>query len=303
MDAEPIGGYTKVKITTGGLYKIDMDRRGDSIIETIKESFSFLTPAFLIGAFAQAIQSFPVAALRELIATALDGKLYNFLDILYNATYGFIAVYLVFIFSCLDSRTEDVHADIRVISAISTTICYFASLGSEVLTGGASLMSYTNMTNVFSALLTAVLYHKLFFLLYHRLMRNKEDAYSTTFTRGIHCVPIIGICVGLSTIETELISLWDGMNNFNDLVIAILSKPFETIGATFLGGFLIMFCESVLWMVGVHGGTVFATLLTSPTSLFAFGNGSIMNKPLLDTFALMGGCGTTMCLFLSLIHI
>ncbi len=67
MDAEPIGGYTKVKITTGGLYKIDMDRRGDSIIETIKESFSFLPPAFLIGAFAQAIQSFPVAALRELI--------------------------------------------------------------------------------------------------------------------------------------------------------------------------------------------------------------------------------------------
>lgn len=301
MDAEPIGGYTKVKIMTDGLYKSDMDRRGDSIFETIKESFSFLTPAFLIGAFALAIQSFPLTAVRELIATALDGKLYNFLDILYHATYEFIAVYLVFIFSCLASRTEDVHADIRVISAVSTTICYFASLGSEVLTGEVSLISYTNKANVFSALLTAVLYHKLFFLLYHRLMRNKEDAYSTTFTRGIHCVPIIGICVGFSAIEAELISLWDGMNNFNDLVIAILSKPFETIGATFLGGFLIMFCESVLWMVGVHGGNVFDTLLTSPTSVFAFGNGSIMNKPLLDTFVLMGGCGTTMCLFLAIL--
>lgn len=290
-----------MKIMTDGLYKSDMDRRGDSIFETIKESFSFLTPAFLIGAFALAIQSFPLTAVRELIATALDGKLYNFLDILYHATYEFIAVYLVFIFSCLASRTEDVHADIRVISAVSTTICYFASLGSEVLTGEVSLISYTNKANVFSALLTAVLYHKLFFLLYHRLMRNKEDAYSTTFTRGIHCVPIIGICVGFSAIEAELISLWDGMNNFNDLVIATLSKPFETIGATFLGGFLIMFCESVLWMVGVHGGNVFDTLLTSPTSVFAFGNGSIMNKPLLDTFVLMGGCGTTMCLFLAIL--
>ena len=139
MDAEPIGGYTKVKIMTDGLYKSDMDRRGDSIFETIKESFSFLTPAFLIGAFALAIQSFPLTAVRELIATALDGKLYNFLDILYHATYEFIAVYLVFIFSCLASRTEDVHADIRVISAVSTTICYFASLGSEVLTGEVSL--------------------------------------------------------------------------------------------------------------------------------------------------------------------
>ena len=154
------------------------------------------------------------------------------------ATYEFIAVYLVFIFSCLASRIEDVHADIRVISAVSTTICYFASLGSEVLTGEVSLINYTNKANVFSALLTAVLYHKLFFLLYHRLMRNKEDAYSTTFTRGIHCVPIVGICVGFSAIEAELISLWDGMNNFNDLVVVLLGKPFETIGATFFGGFL-----------------------------------------------------------------
>ena len=290
-----------MKITMADLYRKDIDRRGDSIVETIKESFSFLTPAFLIGSFALAIQSFPVAAIREMVATVLDGKLFDFLEILYNAIYGFTAVYLVFIFSCLDSRMEEVHADIRVISAISTTICYFASLGSEVLSGEAPLMSYTNMANVFSALLTAVLYHKLFFLLYHRLTRNKEDAYSTTFTRGIHCVPIIGICVGLSAMEAELISLCDGMNNFNDLVIAILSKPFETIGATFLGGFLIMLCESVLWMVGVHGGNVFDTLLTSPTSLFAFGNGSIMNKPLLDTFVLMGGCGTTMCLFLAIL--
>ena len=46
---------------------------------------------------------------------------------------------------------------------------------------------------------------------------------------------------------------------------------------------------------------MFDTLLTSPTSVFAFGNGSIMNKPLLDTFVLMGGCGTTMCLFLAIL--
>lgn len=117
------------------LYKNDMDKRRDSVIETIKESFSFLTPAFLIGAFALAIQSFPVTAIRELVATVLDGKLYDFLEILYQATYGFTAVYLVFIFSCLNSHTEKIHTDIGVISVISTTICYFASLGSAVLNG------------------------------------------------------------------------------------------------------------------------------------------------------------------------
>lgn len=282
-------------------YKNDMDKRRDSVIETIKESFSFLTPAFLIGAFALAIQSFPVTAIRELVATVLDGKLYDFLEILYQATYGFTAVYLVFIFSCLNSHTEKIHTDIGVISVISTTICYFASLGSAVLNGEVSLMRYTNMANVFSALLIAVLYNKLFFLLYHKLMRNREDAYSTTFTRGIHCVPIVCICVGISALGAELISLCEGIYNFNDLVVALLGKPFETIGATFLGGFLIMFCESVLWMVGIHGSNVFDTLLTSETSVFAFGNGCIMNKPLLDTFVLMGGCGTTLCLFAAIL--
>ncbi len=290
-----------MKVTTGDLYKNIMDKRRDSIIEIIKESFSFLTPVFLIGAFAVAIRSFPVATIRVLIGTVLNGKLYDFLGILYNATYGFMAVYLVFIFSCLDSRTEDVHADIHVISAVSTTICYFGSLGSGILNGEASLMRYTNMANVFSALLTAVLYHKLFFLLYHKLMRNREDAYSTTFTRGIHCVPVICICVCIAVLEAELISLCEGMHNFNDLVVVLLGKPFETIGATFFGGFLIMFCESVLWMVGIHGSNVFDTLLTSESSVFAFGNGNIMNKPLLDTFVLMGGCGTTLCLFAAIL--
>lgn len=290
-----------MKLTTGDLYKNDMDKRRDSIIETIKESFSFLTPVFLIGAFALAIQSFPITAVRGLVATVLDGKVYDFLEVLYHATYGFTAVYLVFIFSCLNSHTEEVHTDIRVISVISTTICYFASLGSAVLNGEVSLMRYTNMANVFSALLTAVLYNKLFFLLYHKMTRNREDAYSTTFTRGIHCVPIVCICAGISVLGAELISICEGIYNFNDLVVALLGKPFETMGATFLGGFLIMFCESVLWMVGIHGSNVFDTLLTSETSVFAFGNGGIMNKPFLDTFVLMGGCGTTLCLFAAIL--
>lgn len=290
-----------MNFVTDRLYSKGYNKLNASVFVTIKEAFSFLTPVFLIGAFALAIRCFPVTAVREFIETALGGNIFSLLGALYSATYGFAAVYLVFILSYLNSRTENVHSDIRMISAISTTICYFASLGPDVLNGKASLMNYTNMANVFSALLITVIFNKLFFLVYTGLFRNKGDAYTTTFTRGIHCIPVICFCMFISALSAVIISLFDGVNNFNDLIIILLEKPFESIGATYIGGLLIMFFESVLWMFGVHGGNVFDTLLTSETSVFAFGNGSIMNKPFIDTFVLMGGCGTTLCLFAAIL--
>ena len=135
------------------------DRVNASIFVTIKEAFSFLTPVFLIGAFALAIRCFPVTVVREFIETALGGKINDFLKVAYDATYGFAAVYLVIVLSYLDSRTQKVHDDIRTFAAISTVICYFAFLGPNVLSGKVPLMQYTNMANVFSALLIAIAFN------------------------------------------------------------------------------------------------------------------------------------------------
>lgn len=58
-----------------------------SFLASLRMSFLFLVPVFLIGALTLTVQYFPVAAVREFAQTALDSKISEFLQLLYNATY------------------------------------------------------------------------------------------------------------------------------------------------------------------------------------------------------------------------
>ena len=131
-------------------------------------------------------------------------------------------------------------------------------------------------------------------------MRRSGEDYTTTFAHGIHSIIPFFCCLIPASIIAEIFSLWPEVYNLSDLLRLLLAKPFEAIGATYLSGLLIMLLESLLWMMGIHGGNVFDDLLTSQTGAFAFANGQIMNKAFLDTFVLMGGCGSAICLFFAI---
>lgn len=287
--------------TTDRLFSRDIDKMRTSVFVTIKQAFLFLTPVFLIGACTLTVKYFPVEVVRTFVGTVWSGKLDEFLTIVYNVTYGFAAVYLVMTLSYLDALSEMVHNDVRIFSTISSTVCYFAFLGPEVLRGEVELIEYTKMGNIFSAMLIALACTRMFYRLYFLLAGKSGENYTTTFARGIRSIVPFFCCLSLAAIIAEIFSLWPEVYNFNDLMLVLLAKPFESIGANYLGGLLIMLFESILWMMGIHGSNVFDDLLTSQTGAFAFANGQIMNKAFLDTFVLMGGCGSAICLFLAII--
>lgn len=266
----------------------------------IRRAFTFLIPVFIIGACALSIQCLPISSVRNFILTALNGKINEFLTAVYQATYGFAAIYLVMVLSYQYSRNLTKRMSLCVFSVISTIICYFASLGTKVLLEGQNLLEYTKMTNVFSALVITLMATKLFFIFYNLLNKNKTG-YESTFILGMHSLFPTVFCVVIFTLITQIFRLIPNINNFNDLIIMLLNKPFEAIGATYWGGFFVMLMESVLWMFGVHGGNVYDSLLNSQTGVFSFTNGQIMNKPFVDTFVLMGGCGTSISLFLAIL--
>lgn len=169
------------------------------------------------------------------------------------------------------------------------------------MTGKANILEYTKMVNIFSSLITAFVFTKLFYVFYHLFIHNKKEDNASTFIRSLHTIFPMLICILISSLVAFLINLLPNINNFSDLILYLLRKPFESIGATYFGGFLIMFLESVFWMLGIHGGNVFDSILTSPDSVFAFTNGQIMTKSFIDTFVLMGGCGTSISLFLAVL--
>lgn len=281
------------------------ERRGtgskSSIFASIHQAFLFLTPLFVIGACALAVQNFPAAAVRNAVETALGGRLSTVLGILYQATYGFASVYLVFTLAYFESLPRSPYMDVRIFAAVSSTACYFAFLGPDVLYSGTSLLPYTNMANIFSAMLISLTFTRLFHWFYDRFMGRRANARSTAFSRGMYGILPLLVCLCIVAVVVETIRAVSPERNFNDLVVALLAKPFESLGAGYLGGAMVLFFESFLWLFSIHGGNVLDRLLTSETGAFAFANGQIVCKPFLDTYALLGGCGMTLCLLLAVL--
>ena len=282
------------------IFNIYAEHEKASVLVSVKRAFSFLVPVFMIGACTLTIQNFPVPVIRDFVHTALNGHINEFLDVIYNATFGLSAVYLLVTLSYYMALSMAVHNDIRIFSTISSLVCYFAFLGPDVFAGRAELMEYTKMTNIFSALIISLAATYLFYWLYG-LTNRRNISSSTVFMRGMHSIFPMLCCLLIFTAIADIICIVPGISNFNDLITLIISKPFESMGATYLSGLLIMMLESVLWLLGIHGGNVFDDLLTSQTNAFALSGGQIMTKPFTDTFALMGGCGTAVCLLIAIL--
>ncbi len=272
-----------------------------SLLTSLKQTFLFLLPVFMIGAFSLSIESFPIKAVREFIASALNGKIKEILDLLYNATYGFAAVYLVMVLSVYESQRLSDDPDMRIYSAISSAACYFGFMGIEVFTGKADILNYTKIANIFPAMIIALGSTHGFFVFYKLFYHTHREERLTAFERGIHAILPFVLCLLFSVVLAVLIGLIPGINNFNDLIVHIFNKLFSWIAPGFFGGFIVMFAVSVLWIFGIHGGNVFDELLTNPAGPFSQGAGHIVTKSFLDTYVLMGGCGTSVCLLIALL--
>ena len=261
----------------------------NKIFECIKKAFLFLLPVFLIGAATLTLQNFPITPVREFLNSVFNGFFYNFFNTVYAATYGFASFYLVITLSyCLSLQKKNLHGDVKVFCVLTAAISYLASLGKVILESDSDIVPYTNMSNIFPAMIATIISTNLFFLFYKLFNRNKLE-HSTTFSRSLRSILPLAACVSIFAVASALIGLIDGVNNINDIILNVIARPFESIGATYFGGLLIIFAESVLWLFGIHGGNVFDSVLNSTSGAFAFANGQITTKPFIDTFALLGG--------------
>lgn len=282
-----------------GYFKFYSILENNKFLSAIKRSFIMLVPVFMIGAFVLLIQYFPITPIREFISTALNGTIYDILSGVYYATFGLVSVYLVFTLSFTYSKVFSKNEVIRFFACINSLICYFVSLGPVVLSSGINIFKYTNMCNVFSALLISLTSVHLFFLFSDLFLKlfEKKQSMKNDLHIGLYSIFSIVLSALIFAIITALIGLVPDVNNFNDLVVLILSKPFESLGATFGGGILILFFQSILWLFGIHGSNVFETI---NSTIFAHNGSNIVSKNFIDCFVLLGGCGSSLCLLIAI---
>ena len=277
------------------------------MLVSIRQGFIMLMPVFMTGASALMLLSFPVPFIQNFINTVFNGNFAQLLWFIFESTFGLAAVFLL-ITVTFKYSSNLTHEDsiINVLSCIVAVASYVVLLGikPEVsvnnITHQAVLISALNVQNIFSALFSSIFATRIFlffvkkaFIIYTFTDFSSDIDYRTALRT---LFPMVFTVAVFSLISVAINIVFD-VASFNDLIIKLIVSPFEKLGRSIWSGLLILFTESLFWFFGMHGSNIFESV---NQTVFSDIPGEIISKTFFDVFVLMGGCGTSISLLISI---
>jgi lactose/cellobiose-specific phosphotransferase system IIC component len=275
-------------------------------LKAVKEGFTAIMPVLLAGAATLVIKYFPIAAYQNFIETLFNGKLIEFLDLIYNSTFGMLSIYLSFSISMAYMR--------NLPNKNKFALLPFASLICFLIIAYSPDMEAFGVKGVFLAMVSALVSTRLMSFLTsvkikhrHRYIDGSDIDFNNTVTL---IVPTI-ITVSIFAIANIAVVHIFNVDSLFGLCVNAAYNAFMPMGRSFISAFLFTVSSSFLWFFGIHGNNVFEPVVDTlfrpaidiNMQLVAAGKmpTEIFTKQFFDVFIFMGGCGTAMCLLLALI--
>ena len=279
-------------------YKIYAVMNKNKFLQAMKQSFTTIFPVLAIGSIGLLLQSFPIDVVRNFIMTFGDGILNKVLSLVYIVTFGFSSLYVLVILTSKYYRILSNDKKLTMYACLNAVLCYFLLLGPSVFFDGASIISYTNMNNIFVALITSLASTHLFIYVVNAITGKRfKIKFTSSYNTAMNVVIPILAC-GVFFLSVSVIVYLGSNHNVNDFISLVLAYPFDKIGNTYFGGLLITFFSTILFFFGIHGRTVFEDVYFN---VFGNSTGSIVTNSMFDCFTLIGGVGSTLCLVVALL--
>ena len=283
------------------------------IVHTVRSGLVNIIPILTIGAFALILQTFPVEAYQRFLETGAGSFLKDIFLLVYSATFGVLSVYMTVFIS---RAYMEAKADEEVPAAgavVSSTLCFFILVGAYL---PSFSMESLGPKSMFLAIITglgaAALYRSLcrFFLRRQRLRLFSPGA-NREFNRMLSTLFPVAITAFFFALLNAVIIRVFRVDSFRVLLANFFNYLFSHGDNGFLRGFFFVLVSSVLWFFGIHGSdtlegvmeTYFTPGLAINQAAVAAGGEPtvILTKGFFDCFVLMGGCGATICLLISIL--
>ncbi len=279
-------------------------------VRAVRDGLVSMIPVLTIGAFALILKTFPVKAYQNVIGVIMGGFLLQLFDIVYSATFGVLSVYMTF---CISrgyiKLKDDANAD-QGGAALSSLMSFFILSGSYLSGFGTENMGPKSMfLAIITGLGASALYIKL-----RRVFRQRylfTAGADRQFNRMLSTMAPIAIVVLAFALFNALVMRIFSVDSFHSLLALTFNKLFSIRGSTFIKGFCFVLLSSLLWFCGIHGSdtlegvmqTYFAPGLAENQAALAAGAvpANIITKEFFDCFVLMGGCGSAICLLISIL--
>lgn len=280
---------------------------------SIRKGLTLIIPFLLIGSFALIITSLPVPAYQNAMTSVFGAHWKYIFFAIYSGTFGILSVIMVMTVSyCYAGEySNDGQVYVNPMIAAVVSLCSLLTL-SGFGSGHFSLSSF-GVTGLFSAIIVAALSAKTFIGLSRlkRLhVRAFTDGANAAFNDAVSAIVPALITISLfAAAGFALYSLF-GIRDIQQLISGIFTSLFHMLGYSLWSALLFILLIHIFWVFGIHGNNVlepvaqsiFVPALASNQQLISHNLApmNIFTKTFFDTFVLLGGCGSTLCLVLAI---
>ncbi len=281
-----------------------------TVVRSIRNGLVNMIPVLTIGAFALILNTLPIKAYQAFITTFAGGFLADIFHFVYSATFGTLSLYMTYFISRSFMKIKAVSRDVYSGAAVASLISFFILAGGHLESFGMNNMGPKSM---FLAIITGLGSSSLYLFL-HRRLRTKSllsHGVDREFNRMLSTIfPVTIVVATFAVLNVLIIRIFD-TESFLALIHLAFNRLFARGSADFFKGFFFVLLASVLWFFGIHGSDTlegvmenfFTPGLAVNQAAVAAGASPqvILTKEFFDCFVLMGGCGATICLLISIL--
>lgn len=272
-----------------------------------------MIPIALIGSVSLLFYSFPVPQYQTFMANAFGAEWKNFFVYLHDGTYGVLSLSMLICISysyITEIGTRNT-ASVNPIIASCVSLCSFVAL-LGISKRNFSIANYGVM-GVFFAIVVAVTSSKLFYrlsLIKILRIRPFSDGDSTTFGDAVSAIIPAAITIASFAFVNQALSIAFRITDVSVFLSNVMCSLFSNIINPYIRALLFILLIHILWFFGMHGSNIlervaqniYVPALAVNQHLIAAGHAptQIFTKTFFDTFVLMGGCGSTLCLLIAI---
>ena len=269
------------------------------ISQTIRDGMVMVFPVLLLGSFVLLLLHLPINGYQDFLKTFANGFIFDFLTFVYSGTFGCLSCFVVSTLSMAYSKNAS-GSDVNFGAMLSGIVWFFIFSGFLSENFDFSLLGASGM---FSAIISALGATSFYLFLEKKLVKFSKyyfDGADTIFTNALASIVPLTITVFTGSIINYIFIAISGETCLQNFFIKLMHYVFHPLGRTFFSSIIYLFFVHFLWIFGIHGSDV---LFIVGEHLFSYVpvTESIYSKAFFDTFVLMGGSGTTICLLVAML--
>lgn len=268
------------------------------LLMVIRHGLVMMIPFILTGGMACALYNLPIDAYQQLINGEIFGWVGWILNVVYQGTFGFFSVALVIALSMSFAMEKNESADKVVLYVIVAIGAYGTQLGI-----GTEYFDFASIgvTGCFVSIVVSVISCYLFYWLKSiksLTLREHTSSMEIISANAVHSFLPAVIIISLFAVFSKVLMFLFDEHSLQELISNGFCILFAEQGTGFFPGLCYTILLHVLWLFGFHGSHILETVAQNN---FSIQQGEIFSKTMFDTFVVMGGCGTTICVLLALL--